>query len=1231
MATRTIGTKLVISGEAEFKKALRESTDELKKVKSELKLLSEQYKGSANTAEALRQKVNKLTEAKTAQEAVIQKLKDGLKNAREQQELYAKKTQEMEGKIEEATLRLREMENTAGDTEKQQKELTEAVKEYTKELGQYKDAHQAAEDSADEWQHKLNAAETNLNKLNTEIIKQNNYLREAEKSTDGCAKSIDEYGKTVRQISTESGKLKNKVGESSAAIDALAVTLLSSGIQGTLKEVADILIECSEAAAEFESAMKKIETIADTTAKPMESIKSEIVELSSELGVAVGEISEATYNAISAGVETAESVKFVDTATKLAIGGFTDTTVAVDILTTALNAYKMETEEVEKVSDYLITTQNLGKTTVAELATNMGRVIPVASAYNVEMDNLSTAYALLTANGVATAESTTYLKSILGELGDSGSTVSKTLKTHTGKTFAELMDQGKSLGDVLDILGESVNNDAGAFNELWSSSEAGIGALSLLGAGSEKYNSVLRQMQGSAGATEKAFGLMADTTKMAQQRMTVAIDNVKVAVGDSLNPVLEELYNAGGDAFAWAADFIGNHPEIVKAVAAIAAGLTVLTAGVVAVHGAMLLLNAVMAMNPTSLLIVAIAAGVTALGAFAASMVAVTDETQTAAGAAREFADQVENINNSAKESAEAYEDQRKEIHETVSSYREMADELKQLVKLNDKTEESELAILSLVEQLNEAVPELALAYDAETGSLNKTAEAIDAVIDAQEKLSEYDLARARQAELMEEQRQASDALEEATERLTQAQENLRLEMGIANTAMVGDNATAISTAEAALSEYTRSVQLAEEALKANENALADVNAELDAYTAASAELEPETRKVIDTLLEQAEALKVDEEAYQKFIAQVAEAAEEHAAHAEEIRESMQIIQAEMDVLQEEYNESYESARENIEGQIGLFQKLDGEATASIEELIASLQSQSDYMNTYAENLKKAMELGVDEGIVQKLSDGSEESAKYLAAIVTAGKEEIDALNAEFQRVEEGKNNFAVAIAEMETGFSAEMEEMSKAYYALVNDLDNYDRAYAAAVNTCEGIKRGLDDKQGEIALKYKGIAQVAFGEFNRTLEINSPSKKFEWSAKMTMEGVEKSVDQKTPDIENSYRDVAQAAYRSFEEQARNMESEAKMGEQNMVVASYVPSPVKVETVLRDEERSWNEMAKQLAEVQAERERIIYLTNQTVLDGKVIGESTTKHVIKNVTRKQANRNAAMGGMEIVYG
>ena len=64
---------------------------------------------------------------------------------------------------------------------------------------------------------------------------------------------------------------------------------------------------------------------------------------------------------MSAGVDTANVVDFVSTATKLSVAGFTESATAVDVVTTALNAYGLAGSDAEKVASMLVKTQDLGK------------------------------------------------------------------------------------------------------------------------------------------------------------------------------------------------------------------------------------------------------------------------------------------------------------------------------------------------------------------------------------------------------------------------------------------------------------------------------------------------------------------------------------------------------------------------------------------------------------------------------------------------------------------------------------------------------------------------------------------------------------------------------------------------------------------------------------------------------------------------------------------------------
>ncbi len=334
---------------------------------------------------------------------------------------------------------------------------------------------------------------------------------------------------------------------------------------------------------EFETSLAKVGTIADTTALSLDAIGRSVIALSNQTGESAALLNEATYQAISAGVDTASAVNFVEQSTQLARAGFTDTVTAVDVLTSALNAYGLEAGEAERVSDVLLTTQNLGKTTVNELSQVMGRTIPTAASLGVSIEQLGAAFAITTANGIQTTEAGTYLNSMLTELGRSGTDASDALLASTGKTFAELTQEGYSLGDVLAILQGEAEASGLSLQDMFGSAEAGRAALSLLSGGADGFNQSLEQMQNSAGATSRAFAVMDDTTAVAIQKIVNRVKNAGIEIYNSSEGTVNRVVRTVGDATEF---LIDNMDTVGKAitVAGVAWGtwktITVVTTGV---------------------------------------------------------------------------------------------------------------------------------------------------------------------------------------------------------------------------------------------------------------------------------------------------------------------------------------------------------------------------------------------------------------------------------------------------------------------------------------------------------------------------------------------------------------------------------------------------------------------------------------------------------------------------
>ena len=302
------------------------------------------------------------------------------------------------------------------------------------------------------------------------------------------------------------------------------------------------------AGSDYETAFAQVETIMDTNVVSTDEMSDAIQNLSSQMGISASELSGTVYNAISATGDTANAVELAAQASELATAGFTDTSSALSVLTTAMNAYGLSADEASNISDSLIAVQNLGVTTVSELSSSMGKAIASASAYNVDLTNLESAYVSLTKGGINTAESTTYISSMLKELGSESSTVAKTIESETGKSFAELMDEGYSLGDVLGILNDSVDGDATALMNLWSSAEAGKASNAIVSQGLEEFNDNLNTIADSAGMTQSAYDTMADTLEHKTDVFKTLGTNLLTSVYQGMSDEIGGFVDLGNEA-----------------------------------------------------------------------------------------------------------------------------------------------------------------------------------------------------------------------------------------------------------------------------------------------------------------------------------------------------------------------------------------------------------------------------------------------------------------------------------------------------------------------------------------------------------------------------------------------------------------------------------------------------------------------------------------------------------
>lgn len=209
MATRTIATRLTLEGEKEYKKELGEVNQEIGLLSDKMKRADAEFRGQANSIEALTTKNDLLREAQQKQIDKIAKLQTAIEDCGE---AY--------GENDEAVMRFK---------------------------------------------RQLEKAETDLIDLNDELSSNERYLDEARTSADKCAKSIDEYGKQVKDAAKATddfngaGGGKGGIGDLIGQLGSLKKMLVGGAVVAGLKATSDAIIGIVDETEEYRKIMGTLE------------------------------------------------------------------------------------------------------------------------------------------------------------------------------------------------------------------------------------------------------------------------------------------------------------------------------------------------------------------------------------------------------------------------------------------------------------------------------------------------------------------------------------------------------------------------------------------------------------------------------------------------------------------------------------------------------------------------------------------------------------------------------------------------------------------------------------------------------------------------------------------------------------------------------------------------------------------------------------------------------------
>ncbi|MBY6799548.1 phage tail tape measure protein [Clostridium botulinum] len=322
-------------------------------------------------------------------------------------------------------------------------------------------------------------------------------LLKVNKNVQGVSKEAKRASQQVANFATKAQKGFEKAGDKVLKF-GLGLATLAGGL---------IVKTGVEGLGELDQGARKVKSIAQDSLQ-LKNIQSGLLKTSNDTGIAIKELADTQYDAISSGVAANESIQAAVTSAKLAKAGFSDSNSSLKILTSTMNVYGLTGQKaMQSISDKLLVTQNLGVTTVGELANSMGSLTPIAKSAGSSIDEMLAGMASLTKNGLKTEEAVTSLKSVFSSVIKPTEEASKTAQ-QLGIDFSASALKSKGFAKFLEEIKVKTGGNTETMGKLFGNVNALSGALVLTGKGFGDFNTSLDAMKNSVGLTDKAFDTM---------------------------------------------------------------------------------------------------------------------------------------------------------------------------------------------------------------------------------------------------------------------------------------------------------------------------------------------------------------------------------------------------------------------------------------------------------------------------------------------------------------------------------------------------------------------------------------------------------------------------------------------------------------------------------------------------------------------------------------------------
>lgn len=393
-----------------------------------------------------------------------------------------------------------------------------------------------------------------LNSLNVAIKQVNTSMRamnKAASASGGLTNSatamanLDAQAKKAARGVTAVGTATQKAGKKgTSAAQSMTISwetfgrvLATQAIVRGLNAITTAIGDAAAAQAEFDLRTAQIANITDEGAKSFDSLQESISGLSVELGRPIGEVTEASMEALQNSLgTTAETMDLLkNSAHELALVTNSTLGQSINAISSVIKAYNLDISEAKDVSDIFFTAIDKGRITMSEFESRLGTVTPLANVLGIEFEDAAASIASLTLSGLNGSIAMTQFRNVLNKLVDPGKELQAAMESLGVTSGEELVEKFGTLQKALVALKGTVNGDEQALARMFETIRGKLGVLNLFANDGKNINDVLEAMQGRLNkVTEGADAIDATKTRQMQKATEELNESLRV-LGDEFN------------------------------------------------------------------------------------------------------------------------------------------------------------------------------------------------------------------------------------------------------------------------------------------------------------------------------------------------------------------------------------------------------------------------------------------------------------------------------------------------------------------------------------------------------------------------------------------------------------------------------------------------------------------------------------------------------------------------